>query len=140
MHSVIGNLAIHTIHGKLVINSPDLDIDRPVVNVTLVSRRALGHSPPVRGWLAVAQAVPALGQRGQSHPRAGAHPGDPVEQGPAGSQVGAHDAGVEVDRRPQGRPREIRLSAVGQVTQDDLGDAGEQDACSTMSDGAALFR
>ena len=43
-------------------------------------------------------------------------------------------------RRPQGRPGEIRLSIAGLVAQDDLGDAGEQDACSTMLDGAALSR
>jgi hypothetical protein len=75
-----------------------------------------------------ARAVPALAHRGQPHPRAGAQPGDSADQGPAGRQVGAYDTGVEVHRRPQGRPGETRLSAVGLVAQDDLGDAGEQDA------------
>ena len=43
-------------------------------------------------------------------------------------------------RRPHGPLGEIRLSAVGHVAQDDLGDAGEQDTCSAMLDGAALSR
>ena len=148
VYTIVGNLAVPTVHGKLVIGSPDLDIGWPVrthwpvmihrsvIIPILVFHRASGHGFLVHERVAAAQGVPAPAQRGQSRPRAGAHPGDAVEQGLAGGQVGADDAGVEVHRRPQRRAGEIRLPAVGQVAQDDLGDAGEQDACSTVSDGS----
>ena len=40
-----------------------------------------------------------------------------------------------MDRRPKGCSGEVRLPAVGQIAQDDLGDAREQDTC-----GMALVR
>lgn len=56
-------------------------------------------------WLAAAQAVPALVCRGQFHSRAGAQPGDSIEQKPAGKQVDAYDTGIEVYRHPHSSGR-----------------------------------
>lgn len=101
------------VSGKLIIYSPDLDMGRPVIIPTLGFRRISRPGFLVREWLVAVQAMPALAERGQSRPRADAQPGHSVEQGPIWGQVGAYDTRVEVYRRPQRRPGEIRLSAVG---------------------------
>lgn len=49
-----------------------------------------------------------------------------MDEGPGGRQVGARDAQVQVHRRPQGHPGEVGFAAVGLITEDDLGDAREQ--------------
>lgn len=64
--------------------------------------------------------------RGQFGPRVRSQPGGAVDEGPGRRQVGARDAKVHVHRRPQCRPGEVGFAAIGLVTEDDLGDAREQ--------------